>query len=120
MNVNDGARVLHVLHAIHDTGPHLSLPLLLRLGPVRVLCGAGERRARAGLHGPEAKDKRIEPLNLPVVKDLVFDLLPQLEQIASFLPRRRSLPEEADVEPIKPLRTASNASAASRSARPST
>ena len=42
VKVNDGARVLHVLHAIHDTlDPTLSYRLFLCLGPVRELCRAG-------------------------------------------------------------------------------
>jgi len=42
VNVNDGARVLHVLHAIHDsTRCNARIPLLLQFGAVRELCGAG-------------------------------------------------------------------------------
>jgi fumarate reductase (CoM/CoB) subunit B len=54
----------------------------------------------------EAKDNStIGPLNLPVKKDLVSDLLPRLEQIASFLPKKEIvLPKKPDIDQIKPLR----------------
>jgi len=54
----------------------------------------------------EAKDNStIEPLNLPVKKDLVSDLLPRLEQIASFLPKKDIVPpKKSDIDQIKPLR----------------
>ena len=52
VKVNDGARVLHVLHAIHDTlDPTLSYRYSCASGQCGSLCGAGERRAGAGLHG---------------------------------------------------------------------
>ena len=66
----------------------------------------------------EARHKStIEPLNLPVKKDLVTDLLPRLEQIASFLPKKDSVPlKKKDIDPISPSGTVSNASAAFQSA----
>jgi fumarate reductase (CoM/CoB) subunit B len=106
VKVNDGARVLHVLHAIHDTlDPTLSY---------RYSCAAGQCGSCAvRVNGDpvlacmeEAKDKStIEPINLTVKKDLIADLLPKLEQIASFLPKKEtSLPKKGDIDTIKPLR----------------
>ena len=106
VKVNDGARVLHVLHAIHDTiDPTLSY---------RYSCASGQCGSCAvRVNGEpvlacmeEAKDKStIEPLNLPVKKDLISDLLPRLEQIASFLPKKDIVPpKRSDIDQIKPLR----------------
>jgi len=106
VKVNDGARVLHVLHAIHDTiDPTLSYRYSCASGQ----CGSCAVRVNgepvlACMH--EAMDKStIEPLNLPVKKDLVSDLLPRLEQIASFLPKKDIVPpKKSDIDQIKPLR----------------
>ena len=106
VKVNDGARVLHTLHAIHDTlDPTLSY---------RYSCAAGQCGSCAvRVNGDpvlacmeEAKDKStIEPINLTVKKDLIADLLPKLEQIASFLPKKEiALPKKGDIDAIKPLR----------------
>jgi fumarate reductase (CoM/CoB) subunit B len=54
----------------------------------------------------EAKDNSIiEPINLSVKKDLVVDLLPKLDEIASFLPKEEmAFPKKQDIDAIKPLR----------------
>jgi fumarate reductase (CoM/CoB) subunit B len=107
VNVNEGARVLHVLHAIHDTlDPSLSY---------RYCCGSGQCGSCAvRVNGEpvlacmeEARDSIvIEPLNLPVKKDLVVDMIPSIEAIAYLLPETASvIPRRADIEAIKPLRT---------------
>jgi len=106
VKVNDGARVLHVLHAIHDTiDPTLSYRYSCASGQ----CGSCAVRVNgepvlACMH--EAADNiTIEPINLPVKKDLVVDLLPKLEEIASFLPKEEVvLPKKQDIDAIKPLR----------------
>ncbi len=106
VQVNDGARVLHVLHAIHDTiDPTLSY---------RYSCASGQCGSCAvRVNGDpvlacmeEARDQiTIEPINLTVKKDLVVDLLPTLEQIASFCPKQETvLPKKSDIDQIKPLR----------------
>jgi len=106
VKVNEGARVLHVLHAIHDTiDPTLSY---------RYSCASGQCGSCAvRVNGEpvlacmeEAKDNStIEPLNLPVKKDLVTDLVPKLEKIASFCRKDEIvLPKKADIDAIKPLR----------------
>ena len=106
VKVNDGARVLHVLHTIHDT---LDPTLSYRYSCASGQCGSCAVRVNgepvlACMH--EATDKStIEPLNLPVKKDLVSDLLPKLEQIASFLPKKEIVPlKKSDIDQIKPLR----------------
>lgn len=106
VKVNDGARVLHVLHAIHDTiDPTLSY---------RYSCASGQCGSCAvRVNGEpvlacmeEAEDNSdIEPIHLPVKKDLVVDLLPKLAEIASLIPKKEiTLPKKADIDQIKPLR----------------
>ena len=107
VSVNDGARVLHVLHAIHDTiDPTLGY---------RYCCGSGQCGSCAvRVNGEpvlacmeEAQDGiTIAPLNLPVKQDLVVDLLPKIEQIASLKPAAEGeikLPKKAEIDAIKPL-----------------
>lgn len=107
VKVNDGARVLHVLHAIHDTiDPTLSY---------RYSCASGQCGSCAvRVNGEpvlacmeEARDNStIEPINLSVKKDLMVDLLPKLEEIASLIPKEESVrPKKQDIDTIKPLRT---------------
>jgi len=106
VNVNDGARVLHVLHAIHDTlDPSLSF---------RYSCASGQCGSCAvRVNGEpvlacmeEAKDDIIiEPINLPVKKDLVVDLLPTLEAIAFLQPiGHAKLPKKSEIDAMKPLK----------------
>lgn len=108
VSVNDGARVLHVLHTIHDT-------IDATLG-YRYCCGSGQCGSCAvRVNGEpvlacmeEAKDGiTIAPLNLPVRLDLVVDLLPKIEQIASLKPAdegETKIPTKAEIDAIKPLR----------------
>ncbi len=106
--VNEGARILHVLHTIHDEiDPMLSY---------RYCCGSGQCGSCAvRVDGEpvlacmkEATDGiTITPLNLPVKKDLVVDLLPKIEAIASLTPapgQDIKLPTKAQIDEIKPLR----------------
>jgi len=106
VKVNDGARVLNVLHAIHDSiDPTLSY---------RYSCASGQCGSCAvRVNGEpvlacmeEATDNmKIEPLNLDVKKDLVTDLVPRLEQIASLIPKQETvLPKKADIDAMKPLK----------------
>jgi fumarate reductase (CoM/CoB) subunit B len=106
VNVNEGARILHVLHTIHDVlDPTLSY---------RHSCGSGQCGSCAvRVNGEpvlacveEAQNNiTIEPLNLSVKKDLVVDLLPTLETIASLKPSDAlKMPTQSDIDTIKPLR----------------
>ena len=106
VKVNEGARVLHVLHAIHDElDPTLSY---------RYCCGSGQCGSCAvRVNGEPAlacmeevlDNMTIMPLNLPVKKDLVVDLIPKLAQIASLQPKETLvMPTKADIDAIKPLR----------------
>ncbi|MGP8255328.1 MAG: fumarate reductase (CoM/CoB) subunit TfrB [Methanoregula sp.] len=109
VSVHEGARVLHILHAIHDTiDPTLAY---------RYCCGSGQCGSCAvRVNGEpvlacmeEAKDGiTIAPLNLPVRQDLIVDLLPKIQQIASLKPaaagREIRLPAKAEIDEIKPLR----------------
>ena len=106
VNVHGGARVLHVFHAIHDQlDPTLAY---------RYSCGSGQCGSCAvRVNGEpvlacmeEARDNMIiEPLNLSVKKDLVVDLVPTLETIASLKPSDTlKMPTKSDIDTIKPLR----------------
>ena len=104
--LNEGARVLHALHAIHDEiDPTLSY---------RYCCGSGQCGSCAvRVNGEptlacmeEARDNStVEPLNLPVKKDLVVDLVPALEAVASFRPSGELvMPKKSDIDAMKPLK----------------
>ena len=106
VKVNEGARVLNVLHAIHDTlDPTLSY---------RYSCSSGQCGSCAvRVNGEpvlacmeEARDgMTIEPLHIDVKKDLVTDLVPRLEQIASLVAKKDTvLPKKADIDAMKPLK----------------
>ncbi|MCK9592035.1 MAG: succinate dehydrogenase/fumarate reductase iron-sulfur subunit [Methanoregula sp.] len=106
VRVNEGARVLHVLHAIHDTlDPTLAY---------RHSCGSGQCGSCAVRVNGEPvlacmeesqNNITIEPLHLPVKKDLVVDLLPTLETIAFLKPSDTiQMPTKSDIDMIKPLR----------------
>jgi fumarate reductase (CoM/CoB) subunit B len=106
VNVNDGARVLNVLHAIHDgLDPTLSY---------RYSCASGQCGSCAvKVNGEpvlacmeEAQDRiTIEPLNLPVKKDLVVDLLPGLAAITPLKPAECPVQvTKTAIEAIKPLK----------------
>lgn len=107
VRVNDGARVLHVLHAIHDEiDPSLSY---------RYCCGSGQCGSCAvQVNGEpvlacmeEARNGSIiEPLNLPVKKDLVVDLLTALSNLPPLQPKDvLCLPSKEQIDAIKPLRS---------------
>jgi fumarate reductase (CoM/CoB) subunit B len=109
VEVREGARVLHVLHAIHDRlDPSLSY---------RYCCGTGQCGSCAvRVNGvpvlacmEEAHDHIvIEPLDLPVVKDLTVDLIPYIDvlpAIATDESAAPSMPSPEVVDQIKPLRT---------------
>jgi fumarate reductase (CoM/CoB) subunit B len=106
VTINEGGRVLNILHAIHDgIDPTLSY---------RYCCGSGQCGSCAvRVNGEpvlacmeEARDGiTIEPLHLPVKKDLVVDLLPQIEALAFLLPKESlQMPKKQDIDAIKPLR----------------
>lgn len=107
VTVREGARVLHVLHAIHDDHD----PTLL----YRYCCGSGQCGSCAvRVNGEpvlacteEAQDgMTIDPLDLPVQKDLVVDMEPYLAAIASLEPGDEfRMPTQEEVEAIKPLRS---------------
>lgn len=107
VQVNDGARVLHALHAIHDSiDPTLSY---------RFCCGSGQCGSCAvRVNGEpvlacmeEIQDGMvIEPLNLPVQKDLCVDLNQNLNAIAHLLPAAEPvMPTKEQIDAIKPLRS---------------
>jgi fumarate reductase (CoM/CoB) subunit B len=106
VKVNEGARVLNVLHDIHDT---LDPTLAYRYSCASGQCGSCSVRVNGEpvlACMEEAKDNStIEPINLTVKKDLVVDLLPKLEEVASFFPGKDIVPpKKADIDAIKPLR----------------
>ena len=106
VEVNEGARVLHVLHAIHDTlDPTLAY---------RYSCGSGQCGSCAvRVNGTpvlacmeEALDGiTIEPINLPVKKDLIVDLLPGLSAITPLKPAEKPVQiTKKAIDAIKPLK----------------
>jgi fumarate reductase (CoM/CoB) subunit B len=106
VKVNDGARILHVLHAIRDT---IDPTLLYRYSCASGQCGSCAVRVNgepvlACMH-EAADNSTIEPINLAVKKDLVVDLLPRLEEIAPFCAKKEIVPlKKSDIDQIKPLR----------------
>ena len=106
VKVNDGARVLNVLHAIHDS---LDPTLSYRYSCASGQCGSCAVRVNGEpvlACMEEATDNmKVEPLNLDVKKDLVTDLVPRLEQIASLIPKTETvMPKKADIDAMKPLK----------------
>ncbi|WML67099.1 MAG: Fumarate reductase (CoM/CoB) subunit B [Methanoregula sp. SKADARSKE-2] len=106
ITVNDGARVLHVLHTIHDEiDPTLEY---------RYCCGSGQCGSCAvRVNGEptlacmeEARNNSsIEPLKLTVKKDLVVDLIPTLETIASIKPcDELVMPKRSEIDAMRPLK----------------
>jgi len=106
VKVNEGARVLNVLHAIHD---EIDLSLSYRYSCSSGQCGSCAVRVNGEpvlACMEEARDGiTIEPLRLDVKRDLVTDLVPRLEQIASLVPKKETvLPRKADIDAMKPLK----------------
>jgi len=106
VNVNEGARILHVLHVIHDT---LDPSLSFRYSCASGQCGSCAVRVNGEpvlACTEEAKDGiTIEPINLPVKKDLVVDLLPTLEAVAFLQPIEHAvLPKKSEIDAMKPLK----------------
>jgi fumarate reductase (CoM/CoB) subunit B len=106
IQVNEGARVLHALHAVRDEhDPTLAY---------RYCCGSGQCGSCAvRVDGKpvlacmeEARDgMTVEPLALPVLKDLTVDLEPVIAKIARICPAPdAALPAREEIEAIKPLR----------------
>ena len=107
MEVNEGARVLHVLHAIHD-----------RIDPTltyRYCCGSGQCGSCAiRVNGEpvlacmeEAREGMvIEPLKLAIIKDLAVDLSQNLNAVAYLVPKPEGvMPTKEQIDAIKPLRS---------------
>jgi len=106
VSVNEGARVLHVLHTIHD---ELDPTLSYRYSCASGQCGSCAVRINGEpvlACTEEARDNiTIEPIHLPVKKDLIVDLLPTLDAIASLRPKEETvLPTKADIDAMKPLK----------------
>lgn len=104
-DLEEGARVLHLLHAAYERDPTLSY---------RYCCGTGQCGSCAvRVDGnpvlacmEEARDGiTIEPLNLPVKKDLTIDMEPVLAKLTGIVPRQMvKIPSRDEIEVIKPLR----------------
>jgi fumarate reductase (CoM/CoB) subunit B len=105
VDLEEGARVLHLLHAVHDCDPTLSY---------RFCCGTGQCGSCAvRVNGTpvlacmeEAREgMTIEPLNLPVRKDLEVEMESFLRELSGIVPSiEASPPTREDVETIKHLR----------------
>jgi fumarate reductase (CoM/CoB) subunit B len=105
VEVEEGARVLNVLDAIHSLDPTLSYRSSCRAGQCGS-CAVKVNGEPALACTEEAADGMvIEPLDLPVIKDLMTDLVSGISSI----PRINTcdcgiIPKQEDIERIKPLR----------------
>ena len=105
VEVNEGARVLNVLKAIRTKDPTLEFRSSCRGGQ----CGScavrvnGEPRLACM---EEAKDGMyVEPLALPVIRDLVVELVPWINQIPRIHPCDcHDVPDPGLIAKMKPLR----------------
>ena len=105
IHMNEGARVLNVLQAIHEIDPTLSFRSSCRAGQ----CGSCAVRINGepGLACmEEAVDGMcVEPLALPVIKDLTVELVPGINQIPRIHPCScHDVPDNAVINTIKQLR----------------
>jgi fumarate reductase (CoM/CoB) subunit B len=105
IEVHEGARVLHALHAVHAQDQTLAY---------RYCCGSGQCGSCAvQMNGEpvlacltEAKDGMVvAPLDLPVVQDLEVDLAPYIDRLAHIVPAPCApFPKKEEIDAIKPLR----------------
>ncbi len=105
VEVEPGARVLNVLDAIHLQDPTLSYRSSCRAGQ----CGSCAVKVNGEpvlACTAEAQDGQvIEPLDLPVIKDLLVDLIPGVSAIPRIHTEEGGhSPKQEDIERIKPLR----------------
>jgi fumarate reductase (CoM/CoB) subunit B len=106
VDVHEGARVLNVLHAIHDgIDPTLSYRYCCESGQ----CGSCAIRVDSEPElacMKEAQDGMlIEPLKLPIQKDLSVDMEPALTKMGAITPMEETeIPTKEEIEAIKPLR----------------
>jgi fumarate reductase (CoM/CoB) subunit B len=104
VDVNPGARVLNVLEAIHELDPTLAFRSSCRGGQ----CGSCAVRidGEPGLACmEEAKDGiRIEPLALPVIKDLMVELVPGINAIPRIRPSESFIPDPGLIAGVKSFR----------------
>ena len=103
--VSEGARILNVLQAVHDQDPTLSFRSSCRAGQ----CGSCAVRvngepALACMTAAE-DGMRIEPLDLPVIRDLTVELVPGINQIPRIHPDEHAeAPSHETIDRIRPLR----------------
>ncbi|PKL59030.1 MAG: succinate dehydrogenase, partial [Methanomicrobiales archaeon HGW-Methanomicrobiales-4] len=105
VEVNEGARVLNVLQAIHTIDPTLEFRSSCRAGQ----CGSCAVRVNGepalACMEEAVEGMIVEPLALPVIKDLVVELVPGINLIPRIHPCDCSvIPDPKYVEKIKPLR----------------
>ncbi|HJJ47460.1 MAG TPA: succinate dehydrogenase/fumarate reductase iron-sulfur subunit [Methanocorpusculum sp.] len=105
VHVTDGARILNVLEAVKEIQPDFSYRSCCRAGQ----CGSCAVRVNGEpvlACMTEAHDGDvIEPLNLPVISDLVTDIAPVIAKLAWLVSGEEcSLVRKTDVEDIKELR----------------
>lgn len=104
VNINPGARVLNVLEVIHEQDPTLTFRSSCRGGQ----CGSCAVRinGKPGLACmAEATDgMHIEPLALPVIKDLMVELVPGINSIPRIRPSESYIPDPALIASLKSFR----------------
>ncbi|HJJ27974.1 MAG TPA: succinate dehydrogenase/fumarate reductase iron-sulfur subunit [Methanocorpusculum sp.] len=105
VSVNEGARILNVLEAIKEKHPDFSYRSCCRAGQ----CGSCAVRVNGepvlACMTEAHEGDVIEPLNLPVISDLVTDIAPVIAKLAWMASGEEcSLVRKTDVEEIKELR----------------
>ena len=105
VEVNPGARVMNVLQAIHILDPTLEFRSSCRAGQ----CGSCAVRVNGepalACMEEAVNGMVVEPLALPVIKDLVVELVPGINQIPRIHPGEgQVIPDPEYVAKIKPLR----------------
>lgn len=107
VRVNEGARVLHALHAIHDElDPTLSYRYCCSSGQCGSCAVRVNREPRLACMEEATDGMTIEPLDLPIKKDLVVDMEPMLSLLPVIEPGMECrLPTREEVELMKPLRS---------------
>ncbi len=107
VRVHEGARILHVLHAIHDTiDPTLSFRSSCEAGQCGSCAVVADGKPVLACYEEAREGMVIGPLALPVIRDLVVDLVPALNDIPGLVPKQGCQPPSyEEMEAIKPLRS---------------
>jgi fumarate reductase (CoM/CoB) subunit B len=105
VEVHEGARILNVLDAIHAQDPTLVYRSSCRSGQCGSCAVKADKKPVLACTEEARNGMTIEPLDLPVIMDLMVDLIPGLSSIPHIQPCDCStIPSKEDIALIKPLR----------------